>query len=100
MSSFRSPALHLESSSRDEICGLLQHIHRPVQHFFYWGGRRPDLLPQQLVIPSVLEDVLCGLFCFSTRSHGGWHKAESIMHVLVQLVVPSSQMEDDHLFWP
>ena len=32
-SCFRLPALHLESSSREKICGLLQRIHRPVQLF-------------------------------------------------------------------
>ena len=54
-SCFRSPAFHLESSSRDEICGLLQCTHRPVQLLLKWGGRRPDLLPQQPVIPAVLK---------------------------------------------
>ena len=47
--------------------------------------------------PAVLEDVLCGLFSFSTGAHGGWHEVESIMHVLVQLVVPGSQADDDHV---
>ena len=28
------------------------------------------------------------------------HQVESIMHVLVQLDVPGSRAEDDHLFWP
>ena len=56
---------------------------------------RPDLLPPQPVIPAVLEDVLCCLFCFSAGAHGGWHEVESIMHVLVQLVVPGSQSDDE-----
>ena len=64
------------------------------------GGRRPDLLLQQLVIHAVQENVRCCLFRFSTGAPGGWHEAESVMHVLVQLVVPGSQTEDDHLFWP
>ena len=53
--------------------------------------RRPDLLPQQPMIPAVLEDVLCGLFGFSTGAPGGWHEVESIMHVLVHAVVPGSR---------
>ena len=68
--------------------------------FLHGGGRRPDLLPQQPVTPAVLEDVLCGLFCFSTGAHGGWHEMEVIMHVLVQLIVSGSQAEDDNLSWP
>ena len=43
------------------------------------GVGQLDLLPQQPVIPAVLEDVLCGLFCFSTGAPGGWHEAESII---------------------
>ena len=51
------------------------------------------------MVPTVLEDVLCSLFCFFTEAHeAGWHEAESLMHNIVQLVVPGSQTEFDHLF--
>ena len=54
---------------------------------------------QQPVVPAVLYDVLCGLFCFFTEAHeAGWHEAESLKHNIVQLVVPGSQTEFDHLF--
>ena len=54
-----------------------------MQLVLYGGGRRPDLLPQQPGIPAVLQDVLCGLFCFSAGAHGGWHEVEFIIIIII-----------------
>ena len=54
----------MESSSPDEICGLLQRIHRSVHVFFYKGGHRPDLLPQQPVMLVVVVAVVV-VECFA-----------------------------------